>query len=103
MDLKSKENQSKFVNDNFENLLQNINDTYGPILVEELKNRISHTIEEFNDEMTLAFDQLKNKESKRQKMYDMIKDGNIPKNDSNKNKEEISDWEKKINEIESEK
>ena len=53
--------------------------------------------------MTFAFDQLKNKESKRQKMYDMIKDGNIPKNDSNKNKEEISDWEKKINEIESEK
>ena len=59
MDLKSKENQNKFINDNFENLLQNINDTYGPVLVEELKNRISHTIEEFNDEMTIAFDQLK--------------------------------------------
>ena len=40
--------------------------------------RIKFTIEEFNEETSSVFVELKDKEDKRQKMYTMIKDGNIP-------------------------
>tara|TARA_Y100000746_G_C15179525_1_gene316700 strand:- start:41 stop:343 length:303 start_codon:yes stop_codon:yes gene_type:complete len=100
MDLKSKDGINKFLNENFSDLLTEINDTYGPVLLEELIRRIKFTIEEFNEEMSSVFVQLKDKEDKRQKMYMMIKDGNIPS--QNENNENISkDWEKEIDEIES--
>ena len=100
MDLNSKEGINKFLNENFSDLLTGINESYGPILMEELIRRIKFTIEEFNEEMSSVFVQLKDKEDNRQKMYMMIKDGNIPS--QKENKEDISkDWEKQIDEIES--
>tara|TARA_Y100000996_G_scaffold110652_1_gene81789 strand:+ start:103 stop:405 length:303 start_codon:yes stop_codon:yes gene_type:complete len=100
MDLNSKEGINKFLNENFSDLLTGINESYGPILMEELIRRIKFTIEEFNEEMSSVFVQLKDKEDNRQKMYMMIKDGNIPS--QKENKEDISkDWEKEIDEIES--
>ena len=100
MDLNSKEGINKFLNENFSDLLTGINESYGPILMEELIRRIKFTIEEFNEEMSSVFVQLKDKENKRQKMYMMIKDGNIPS--QKENNEDISkDWEKEIDEIES--
>lgn len=100
MDLNSKEGINKFLNENFSDLLTGINESYGPILMEELIRRIKFTIEEFNEEMSSVFVQLKDKEDKRQKMYMMIKDGNIPS--QKENNEDISkDWEKEIDEIES--
>ena len=100
MDLNSKEGINKFLNENFSDLLTGINESYGPILMEELIRRIKFTIEEFNEEMSSVFVQLKDKEDNRQKMYMMIKDVNIPSQKDNK--EDISkDWEKEINEIES--
>ena len=38
IDLKSKDGQNKFIQDNMSNLIDGINDSYGPILVEELIN-----------------------------------------------------------------
>ena len=100
MDLNSKEGINKFLNENFSDLLTGINESYGPILMEELIRRIKFTIEEFNEEMSSVFVQLKDKEDKRQKMYMMIKDGNIPS--QKESDQDISkDWEKEINEIES--
>lgn len=100
MDLNSKEGINKFLNENFSDLLTGINESYGPILMEELIRRIKFTIEEFNEEMSSVFVQLKDKEDNRQKMYMMIKDGNIPS--QKENNEDISkDWEKEIDEIES--
>ena len=100
MDLNSKEGINKFLNENFSDLLTGINESYGPLLMEELIRRIKFTIEEFNEEMSSVFVELKDKEDKRQKMYMMIKDGNIPS--QKENKEDISkDWEKEIDEIES--
>jgi len=100
MDLNSKEGINKFLNENFSDLLTGINESYGPILMEELIRRIKFTIEEFNEEMSSVFVQLKDKEDKRQKMYMMIKDGNIPS--QKKSDQDISkDWEKEIDEIES--
>ena len=100
MDLNSKEGIDKFIKDNLSEILSGINDTYGPILIEELISRIKFTITEFNEEMSSVFEQLKNKEQKRQKMYMLIKSGNIPS--QNEESDNISsDWEKEIDTIES--
>jgi hypothetical protein len=84
-------------------LVEGINDSYGPILVEELMNRLRETIAEFDEEISSAFKQLKSKEDDRQKMYNMIKEGNIAKDDKDIESSNLSDWEIKINEIESQK
>ena len=68
--------------------------------MEELIRRIKFTIEEFNEEMSSVFVELKDKEDKRQKMYMMIKDGNIP-SQKESNQDISKDWEKEIDEIES--
>ena len=100
IDLKSKEGQNKFIEDSMSGLLKGINDSYSPILVEELTSRIQRTIEEFNSEIVAAFDELKNKENNRQKVYSMIKDGNLPSDDSNTEQKNL-DWQEKIEEVES--
>ena len=100
MDLSSKEGIDKFISENLKDVLDGINETYGPILIEELINRIKFTITEFNDEMSSVFEELKEKEKKRQKMYMMIKSGNIPS--LNTDQDSVSsEWEKEIDEIES--
>ena len=106
IDLKSNEGQDKFIQDNMSDLIEGVNESYGPVLVEELITRLRKTIEEFNNEITSAFDQLKSREDERQKMYDMIKEGSIIENKNDKDAEDssnLSDWEIKINEIESQK
>jgi len=106
IDLKSKEGQSKFIQDNMSDLVEGVNESYGPVLLEELIDRLRKTIEEFNNEITSAFDELKSRENERQKMYDMIKEGTIAKDQNDKDTDsssDLSDWEIKINEIESQK
>ena len=100
IDLKSQEGQNKIIEDSMSDLLKGINDSYGPMLFEELTSRIRKTIDEFNSEIIAAFDELKNKETDRQKVYDMIKEGNLPSNESEVD-EKDSDWAEKIEEVES--
>jgi len=104
VDLKSKEGQDKFIQDNMSDLVEGVNDSYGPVLLEELISRLRATIEEFNNEISSAFNELKSRESERQKMYTMIKEGAIAKDKDDKETDassDLSDWEIKINEIES--
>ena len=103
LDLKSKEGQNKFIEENMSQLIEGVNDSYGPILVEELMGRLRETIDEFNSEIILAFDELKSKESNRQKMYKMINEGNIPQESNPKDDSKSTEWEKKIKEAESQK
>jgi len=106
VNLKSKEGQDKFIQDNMSDLVEGVNESYGPVLLEELINRLRKTIEEFNNEISSAFNELKSRESERQKMYDMIKEGAIAKDKKDKgttDPSDLSDWEIKINEIESQK
>ena len=103
LDLKSKEGQNKFIEENMSKLIDGVNDSYGPILVEELMGRLRETIDEFNSEIILAFDELKSKESNRQKMYKMINEGNIPQESNPKDDSKSTEWEKKIKEVESQK
>ena len=100
IDLKSQEGQNKIIEESMSDLLNGINDSYGPLLFEELTSRIRKTIDEFNSEIIAAFDELKNKEANRQKVYDMIKEGNMPPDEPEVD-EKDSDWAEKIEEVES--
>ena len=96
IDLKSKEEQNKFIQENLSSLLESINDTFGPILIDELMSRLRFTINEFNEEITSAFTDLKTKENNRQKMYEMIREGNISIDKNSQDEKELSEWEQKI-------
>ena len=98
IDLKSKEGRKSFISNNLNDLLTGINDTYGPMMLEELLKRIEFTIKEFNEEINNAFDILKNKDIKRQEVYSKIKSNEVNNNNS---KEDKTEWELKLEEIES--
>ena len=100
IDLKTQEGQNKIIEESMSDLLNGINDSYGPLLFEELTSRIRKTIDEFNSEIIAAFDELKNKETDRQKVYDMINEGNLPLDESEIDGKD-SDWAEKIEEVES--
>ena len=104
MALDNKDNIDTFINDKLSDLLEELKDSYGPVLFEELKSRIHFTISEFNEEMQSAFLQLKDREANRQKMYEMIKEGNIPPEPSENSDsvdEDVNSWGNKIDNIES--
>ena len=105
IDLTSKDGQDKFIKENLSNLVEGINNAYGPILLDELMNRLRFTINEFNDEIQLAFKDLSSRENNRQKMYNLIKSGDFPASikEGNLNDEKSNDWIDKIDKIESKK
>ena len=72
MDLNTKDGRKNFITENMTNILTAINDSYGPILLEQLLKRIEFTINEFNSEINEAFKQLQKKDKHRQKIYDKI-------------------------------
>ena len=97
IDLKTKEGRSNFLKDNLADILSGVNESYGPVLVEELLRRINFTITEFNDEMNNAFELLKDKDQKRLEAFEKYE---AELNDKNSN---LNDWEKKINDIDNNK
>ena len=101
VDFNSKEGVDKFVSEKLSDMLNDINETYGPILMEELIDRIKFTINEFNEEVSSAFNELKAKEENRQKMYMMIKSGDIPDKSENLGEEVSKEWKDKIDKLES--
>ena len=106
IDLTSKDGQDKFIKENLINLIEGINNAYGPILLDELMKRLRFSINEFNDEIQLAFKDLSSRENNRQKMYNLIKSGDFPGNlndEDNTNDNKSNDWIDKIDEIESKK
>ena len=94
VDLKTKDGRDKFLKENLEDILNGVNDSYGPVLVDELLRRIDYTITEFNNEMNSAFELLKEKDKKRIEAFEKyeaeISDANT----------ELNAWEKKLKETE---
>ena len=78
-------------------MLSGINDTYGPILLDELLKRIEYTINEFNSEIVNAFSQLKEKDKQRKEFFSDINANDDKESDSK------TEWEKKLESIESKK
>ena len=96
-DLSTQEGRKSFINDNLSDLLNGINDTYGPILLDELLRRIEYTINEFNAEIVNAFSQLKEKDKQRKEFFSEISVKDDNERDSK------TEWEKKLESIESKK
>ena len=96
-DLSTQEGRKSFINDNLSDLLNGINDTYGPILLDELLKRIEYTINEFNSEIVNAFSQLKEKDKQRKEFFSDINANDDKESDSK------TEWEKKLESIESKK
>ena len=96
INLDSKEGRKKFITDNLTDLMSAVNDTYGPILLEELLKRIDRTISDFNEEITDAFKRLKSIDEKRQEAFCKIEF-----NDENFVDDSKTEWEKKLDETES--
>ena len=90
--LNSKEGRKKIISDNMSDMLNTINDSYGPIILEELMKRIEYTISEFNEEMESAFELLKQREERRIKAYEKYSEENQYDSESQ------NEWEKKIEE-----
>ena len=94
-DLKNKEGQKSFLNDYLDDLLLNINESYGPILLEELQKRLEFTINQFNDEMNEAFGLLKKRNNDRRELHtDSLHNTNEEEGDDKE-----TEWEKKLKEI----
>ena len=68
-DLNSKEGRKKFISEYLDDLLTGINESYGPILLEELQKRLEFTIDEFNEEINEAFSMLKKRDSDRKSFF----------------------------------
>ena len=94
IDLNTKEGRNSFLKNNLNDLLEGVNDTYGPIIYEQLLLRINHTIYEFNEEINKAFSLLKQKDKERLDAYNMYKANNNP-DDVVKN-----EWEEKLDKME---
>ena len=99
IDLDSKKGRKSFIDNNLSDLSTAINDTYGPVILEELLKRIELTINQFNDQINEAFKTLKNRDNKREEFFEEIN----PENDkvSNVKDTKKTEWEEKLEKIES--
>ena len=97
IDLNSKEGRKKFITEYLDDLLVGINESYGPILLEELQKRLEFTINEFNEEITEAFSMLKKRDKDRKAFF---KDTIEEVVGDNVNPDNKTLWEKKLEEIE---
>ena len=93
--------------DKLDNLLEEVNESYGDMLLKELVSRLDRTIREFNEEMNNICGILAKKEKERQDVLAMLKsevkvNKSLKKqnNDSSTEEEELNEWEKKLKEIE---
>ena len=100
IDLNSKDGRKKFISESLEDLLTGINDSYGPIILSELQNRLESTISEFNEQISEAFGLLKKRDQNRKAFY---KETIEEVSNSNNPNETQALWEKKLEEIENNK
>ena len=99
MDFGKKEDRTKYLEEKFDNLLDVIGESYGNILMEELVSRLDVTIDEFNQEISNLFNSLKEKELERESLLKGIS----VKKKKNKKKEDLTEWEQKLKQIEESK
>ena len=97
INLNSKEGRKKFITEYLDDLLVGINESYGPILLEELQKRLEFTINEFNEEIAEAFSMLKKRDKDRKAFF---KDTIEEVIGDNVNPDNKTLWEKKLEEIE---
>ncbi len=100
MNFNKKEDRIKYLEDKFDNLINVIGENYGEPLMEELVARLNDTIDDFNKEMSGLFKALKQKEKDRQEYLSGINSKGKSKKSAQNN---LTQWEKKLKELEKSK
>ena len=106
IDFSKKEQREGYLQNKLDDLLDGINASYGQSLLDELMIRLEATIDDFNKEVDDLMDSLKKSSDEKEKLLQQIKSGEIedPKDDnsqsaeseSSENKQELSEWEKRL-------
>ena len=100
MEFGKKVDRRRYLEEKFDDLLDVIGSTYGNVLKSELLSRLDVTIDQFNNEMNKLFDSLKEKEVNRQSL---LKNHNVKSKKKKSDKNVLTDWEKKLKQIEESK
>ena len=103
--MQDKETNSKdsYISDKVNDLVSQIGDQYGQLLLDELFKRIDNTINHFNNEVKDLFADLKKYEEKKQSVIGLMRQGKTVTKDSSTHEELLSEWEIKLAEIENDK
>lgn len=104
IDFNTSDGVKKYLDRKLDDLLPGVNENYVNVLLHELVLRMEVTIQDFKKEMKLMFEDMKQNEVKRQLFLQKVKIGN-PKKSSGSDKMNvdssiISEWEKRLEEIE---
>ena len=101
MEFGKKTDRLKYLEDKFDDLLYVISDTYGNVLKNELISRLDITIKDFNSEMNNLFKSLKENEVERQSLLN--KHQHSTASETIDKKQNLTDWEEKLKQIEESK
>jgi len=105
IDFENKDSRTKYLNDKLDNLLSEINESYGRVLFDELVTRLQRTIIDFNEEVKEIMGALKLSSDRRnQIMHDLMEGNEASSEDSVANEAdkeledtpEMSAWEKRL-------
>ena len=103
LDFKNPESRKTYFSEKLDDLLTNVNQEYGTLLVEELFSRLNDTIEKYNNEIKGFVERLIETEMEKEEMLKKIKSGLIREKEEQKDsgdKEDLTPWERKLLEIE---
>ena len=100
---KETNNKNSYISDKVNNLVSQIGDEYGELLLEELFKRIDNTINHFNNEVKELFVNLKKDDDNKQSVIGLLRKLKTVTKDSSDHEELLSEWEIKLAEIENDK
>ena len=104
LDFNNPESRKTYFSEKLDDLLINVNQEYGTLLLEELFSRLNDTIEKYNNEIKGFVEKLIETEIEKEEMLKKIKSGLIQeKKEEQKDsgdKEDLTPWERKLLEIE---
>ena len=96
---------NRILSEKLESLLQGIHEQYGNALTDELITRLEYTIADFNEEIDLLMNELKENASLKEKLMAEIKSEKTeektvdPTKDSAEEVKELSEWEKRLEKL----
>lgn len=99
-DFKDQSGRVKYLSEKMDDLLEGINDSYGKQLMDELISRLEKTVEDFNEEVKMLTNQLKENTEKKVELLKNIKNAKqetaIPEEKTTGDNQEISAWERRL-------
>jgi hypothetical protein len=108
INFENKESRVAYLSERFTDLLDGVNESYGQALIDELMNRLSQTISDYDEEVETLMTELKGNSKKRvELLHSIMSSENLPEKEiSNSNggsleptsegTGELSDWEKRL-------